>query len=171
SVDLGLCICLRARDFCLVQEEGGEVTAGETETSGMDGTFLKFVIDEDSDDEDFIDEVWSAVILHMVDRHDLMTLYGLVVQYYEHHPATGAGLLFWGDLQVLFDSQLRGKVSGEVLSMFTDVSYPLSVELMKKMLLHKLETDSDFAGNDLTTAEQLIQFIKNEIVADQVSSV
>nr|GFB68321.1 hypothetical protein [Tanacetum cinerariifolium] len=94
-------------------------------------------------------------ILHMVDRQDLMKLYGLVVQYYENHPAAGVGLLFWGDLQVLFDSQAGGKetVSGEVLSMFTDVSYPLSVELMEKMLMHKLEIDSDFMGNDLTTAE------------------
>nr|GFD49261.1 hypothetical protein [Tanacetum cinerariifolium] len=36
-------------------------------------------------------------ILHLVDRHDLMKLYGLVVQFYEHHPTTGAGLLFLGD--------------------------------------------------------------------------
>nr|GEV42708.1 putative ribonuclease H-like domain-containing protein [Tanacetum cinerariifolium] len=88
-------------------------------------TFLKVVVDEDSDDEDYVDEVWSAVvgweilstplgdinalyridgstkhfatlrqILHMVDRQDLMQLYGLVIQYYEHHTATGAGLLF-----------------------------------------------------------------------------
>nr|GEZ66602.1 synaptobrevin, longin-like domain protein [Tanacetum cinerariifolium] len=144
-------------------------------------TFLKVVIDEDSDDEDSVDEVWSAVvgcevlstplgaindlyridgttkhfatlcqILHMVDRQDLMKLYGLVVQYYEHHPAT---------------------VSGKVLSMFTNVSYPLLVELMKKMLMHKLEIDSDFVGNDLTIAEQLIQFIKNQIVVSQASSV
>nr|GEZ15801.1 JmjC domain-containing protein [Tanacetum cinerariifolium] len=91
-------------------------------------TFLKVVVDEDSDDEDYVDEVWSAVvgwevlpthlgesnalyridgstkhfttlrqILHLVDRHDLMKLYGLVVQFYEHHPTTGAGLLFLGD--------------------------------------------------------------------------
>nr|GEV87990.1 aminoacyl-tRNA synthetase, class 1a, anticodon-binding [Tanacetum cinerariifolium] len=77
-------------------------------------TFLKVVIDEDSNDE-----IWPAVvgwevlptplgeinalyridgttkhfdtlchILHRVDRQDLMKLYGLVVQYYEHHPAT-----------------------------------------------------------------------------------
>nr|GEV21724.1 ribonuclease H-like domain-containing protein [Tanacetum cinerariifolium] len=103
-------------------------------------TFLKVVVDEHSDDEDYVDEVWSAVvgwellstplgeinalyridgstkhfttlrqILHLVDRQDLMKLYGLVVQYYEHHPTVGAGLLFWGDLQVLFDSQSRGK--------------------------------------------------------------
>nr|GEV31240.1 synaptobrevin, longin-like domain protein [Tanacetum cinerariifolium] len=177
---------------------------------------LGLVVDEDSDDEDYVDEVWSTVvgwevlstplgrinalyridgstkhfttlrqILHLVDRQDLMKLYGLVVQYYKHHPAAGAGLLFWGDLQVLFGSQAGGKgscvwnnqsqweirswrlytlsnvhvletISGAVLSMFTDVSYPLSVELMKKMLLHKLEIDSDFVGNDLTTAEVIV---------------
>nr|GEV44347.1 putative ribonuclease H-like domain-containing protein [Tanacetum cinerariifolium] len=92
-------------------------------------TFLKVVVDKDSDDDDSIDEVWSVVvgwevlptplgeinalyridgstkhfatlrqILHLVDRHDLMKLYGLVVQYYEHHPAAGAGLLFRGGL-------------------------------------------------------------------------
>nr|GEV00829.1 hypothetical protein [Tanacetum cinerariifolium] len=141
-------------------------------------TFLKVIVDEDSDDEDSINEVWSAV----VGWEDLMKLYGLVVQYYEHHPATGAGLLFWGDLQVLFDSQAGGKgycvwqnqhlweirswrlytlsnvhvletVFGEALSMFTDVSYPLSVHLIERMLMHKLEIDLDFMGNDLTTAE------------------
>nr|GEV75440.1 TATA-binding protein-associated factor BTAF1 isoform X1 [Tanacetum cinerariifolium] len=29
----------------------------------------------------------------MVDRHDLLTLYGLVVKYYENHPVAGVGLL------------------------------------------------------------------------------
>nr|GEX27837.1 hypothetical protein [Tanacetum cinerariifolium] len=136
----------------------------------------------------------------LFDSQDLMKLYGLVVQYYETHPVAGAGLLFWGDLQILFDSQAGGKgscvwknqhlweirswrlytlsnihvletVYGEVLSMFTEVSYPLSVELMERMLMHKLEIDSDFVGNDLTTAEQLIQFIKNQLVASQASFV
>nr|GEY94653.1 hypothetical protein [Tanacetum cinerariifolium] len=146
-------------------------------------TFLKVVVNEDSDDE-----VWSAVvgwevfptplgtinalyridgstkhfatlrqILHMVDQQDLMKLYGLVVQYYETHPVAGAGMLFLGDLQGL--------------SMFTDVSYHLSVKLMERMLMHELEIDSDIVGNDLTTAEQLIQFITNQLVAAQASSV
>nr|GEY83285.1 synaptobrevin, longin-like domain protein [Tanacetum cinerariifolium] len=50
-------------------------------------------------------------ILHMVDRQDLVKLYGLVVQYYETHPVAGAGLILWGDLQVLFDSHDEGKGS------------------------------------------------------------
>nr|GEU35644.1 putative ribonuclease H-like domain-containing protein [Tanacetum cinerariifolium] len=34
-----------------------------------------------------------GVILHMVDRHDLLKLYGLVVKYYENHPVVGARLI------------------------------------------------------------------------------
>nr|GEV43150.1 hypothetical protein [Tanacetum cinerariifolium] len=137
-------------------------------------------------------------ILHMVDRQDLVKLYGLVVKYYENNPVAGAGLILWGDLQVLFDSHERGQGSvvwhnqhlwrirswrlytlsnvhvletifGEVVFMFADVSYPLSVTLMERMLKHKLEIDKDDVGNDLTTAEQLIQLIKNQLVAAQVS--
>nr|GEV16071.1 putative ribonuclease H-like domain-containing protein [Tanacetum cinerariifolium] len=78
-------------------------------------------------------------ILHMVDRQDLLKLYGLVGKYYENHPVTGAGLILWGDLQVLFDSQ-EG-----------DVPYPLSVKLMKRMLTYKLEIDKDVVGNNMTT--------------------
>nr|GEZ46747.1 hypothetical protein [Tanacetum cinerariifolium] len=173
-------------------------------------TFIKAVVNEDSDDE--ASPVWSALvgweviptplgdinalyringstkhfttlqpILHMVDRQDLVKLYGLVFQYYENHPIVGAGLFLWGDLQVLFDSHKGGKgsyvwqhqdlweirswrlytlsnvhvletVSGEVLYMFTDVSYPLSVKLLQRMLTHKLEIDLDVVGNDMATA-------------------
>nr|GEX53612.1 hypothetical protein [Tanacetum cinerariifolium] len=170
--------------------------------------FLKVIVDEDSDDADSVDEVWSVVvgweilstplgdinalyridgttkhfttlcqILHLVDLQDLIRLYGLVVQYYEHHPAVSSGLLFWGDLQVLFDSQEGGKgflcqeQSKSVGNKKLAVIYYFNFELMKKMLLHKLEIDFDFVGNDLTIAEQLIQFIKNQIVAAQASSV
>nr|GEZ92277.1 hypothetical protein [Tanacetum cinerariifolium] len=86
-------------------------------------TFLKVIVDEDSDDEEYVDEVWSAV------------------------------------------------VGWELISTPLDVSYPLTVELMTKTLMQKLEIASDFVRNDLTTAEQLIQFIKNQIVAAQTLSV
>nr|GEX11804.1 hypothetical protein [Tanacetum cinerariifolium] len=46
-----------------------------------------------------------------------------------------------------------------------DVSYPFSVNLMERILRHKLEIDKDVMGNDMTTAEQLIQFIKNQLAA------
>nr|GEX34013.1 putative ribonuclease H-like domain-containing protein [Tanacetum cinerariifolium] len=139
-------------------------------------------------------------LLLMVDRQDLVKLYGLVVTYYENLPVVGAGLILWGNLQVLFDSHTGGRgscvwkhqnlweirswrlytlsnvhvletVSDEVLYMFTDVSYPLSVKLMEQMLTLKLEIDTDVVGNDMTTGEQLIQFIKNQLAAAQASSV
>ncbi|GJT93899.1 hypothetical protein Tco_1082744 [Tanacetum coccineum] len=199
----------------------------ELDLDADDKTFIKVVSDEDSEDEAPIlwsaFAGWEVIstplgeinalymmdqstkhfttlreILHMVDRQDLLKLYGLVVKYYENHPVAGAGLVLWGDLQVLMDSQAGGKgslvwnhqshwqirswrlytlsnvhvletVSGEVLYMFSDVSYPLSVKLMERMLKHKLEIDKDVVGNDMTTAEQLIRFIKNQLAAAQVS--
>ncbi|GJR11474.1 putative ribonuclease H-like domain-containing protein, partial [Tanacetum coccineum] len=82
-------------------------------------------------------------ILHVVDRQDLLKLYRLVVKYYENHPVAGHGLMLW------------------------DVSYPLSVKLMERILKYKLEINKDVVGNDMTTAEQLIRFIKNQIAAAQ----
>nr|GFA85877.1 hypothetical protein [Tanacetum cinerariifolium] len=51
-----------------------------------------------------------------------------------------------------------------------DVSYPLSVKLIERMLRHKLEIDKDVVVNDMTTAEQLIRFIKNQLTAAHVST-
>nr|GEX68312.1 retrovirus-related Pol polyprotein from transposon TNT 1-94 [Tanacetum cinerariifolium] len=143
-----------------------------------DKIFIKVVSDEDSKDK--APRPWSALvgweviatplgdinalyridrstkhfttlrqILHMVDRRDLVKLYGLVVKYYENHHVAGARLIL------------------EVVFMFVDVSYPLSVKLMERMLTHKLDIDKDVVGNDMTTAEQLIRFIKNQLVAAQ----
>nr|GEY62759.1 xylulose kinase-1 [Tanacetum cinerariifolium] len=124
-------------------------------------SFIKVISDEDSDDEAPL--LWSAFI----GWKDPVKLYGLVVKYYETHLVAGAGLILWGDLQVLFDSHKGETVSGEVVYMFADVSYPFSVKLMERMLKHKLEIDKDAVGNDMTTAVQLIQFIKNQLAAAQ----
>ncbi|GKB15151.1 hypothetical protein Tco_0849074, partial [Tanacetum coccineum] len=64
-------------------------------------------------------------------------------------------------LYTLSNVHVLETVSGEVLYMFADVSYPLSVTLMKRMLKYKLEIDKDVVGNDLTTAEQLIWVINS----------
>nr|GEW08847.1 hypothetical protein [Tanacetum cinerariifolium] len=139
-------------------------------------TFLKVVIDEDSDDEDSVEEVWSAVVGWEL----LYTPLGAINALY-HIDGRGKGSCVWNNqnqweirswrLYTLSNVHVLETVSGEVLSMFTDVSYPLSVELIRKMLMHKLEIDSDFVGNDLMIAEQLIQFIKTQLVAAQASSV
>nr|GEY19659.1 putative ribonuclease H-like domain-containing protein [Tanacetum cinerariifolium] len=126
-------------------------TSSFVPTGYIDFTFDSYTITKDSDNE--ASPVWSAVV---------------VWEYYENYPVAGAGLILWGDLQVLFDS--HAGVSGEVLYMFTNVSYHLSVKLMERMLTHKLEIDLDVVGNDMTTAEQLIQFIKNQLAAAQAPS-
>ncbi|GJS58767.1 putative ribonuclease H-like domain-containing protein [Tanacetum coccineum] len=199
----------------------------ELDLDADDKTFIKVVSDEDSTDEAPILwsalAGWEVIstplgeinalyrsdqstkhfttlreILHMVDRQDLLKLYGMVVTYYENHLVAGAGLMLWGDLQVLIDSQEGGKgsfvwnhqplwqirswrlytlsnvhvletISGEVLYMFGRLNLSSLRELHERMLKHKLEIDKDVVGNDMTTAEQLIRFIKNQIAAAQVS--
>ncbi|GJR54534.1 hypothetical protein Tco_1405055 [Tanacetum coccineum] len=89
-------------------------------------------------------------ILHLVTRQDLMTIYGLVVNYYQDKKAEGVGLLLWGDLRILMDSPET--VSSLVIYMFMDKKYPLTVKLMKRMLDHQLEIGQGAVGNELTTA-------------------
>ncbi|GJS36834.1 hypothetical protein Tco_0535216 [Tanacetum coccineum] len=131
-------------------------------------------------------------ILHLVTRTDLMIIYGRVMTFYQDKQATGVGLVLWGDLKVLIDSpevndgsdvwknqhtwiiqswklysstgiHVLETVSGLVLHMFVDKRYPLSVNLIKRMLDHQLEICRDTVGNELTTAVQLIAFLKKQI--------
>ncbi|GJU66658.1 hypothetical protein Tco_1252917 [Tanacetum coccineum] len=104
----------------------------------------------------------------------------------------GVGLVLWGDLKVLIDSpevndgsdvwknqntwiiqswklysstgiHVLETVSGLVLHMFVNKKYPLSVNLIERMLDHQLEISRDTVGNELTTAIQLIAFLKKQI--------
>ncbi|GJZ17365.1 putative ribonuclease H-like domain-containing protein [Tanacetum coccineum] len=131
-------------------------------------------------------------ILHLVTRADLMTIYGRVMTFYQDTQAEGVGLVLWGDLKVLMDSpeandgsdvwknqntwsiqswklysytgiHVLETVSGLVLHMFVDKKYPLSVNLIERMLDHQLEICRDTVGNELTTAVQLIAFLKKQI--------
>ncbi|GJW00510.1 retrovirus-related pol polyprotein from transposon TNT 1-94 [Tanacetum coccineum] len=131
-------------------------------------------------------------ILHLVTRTDLMIIYGRVMTFYQDKKATGVGLVLWGDLKVLIDSpevndgsdvwknqntwiiqswklysstgiHVLETVSGLVLHMFVDKRYPLSVNLIERMLDHQLEICRDTVGNELTTAVQLIAFLKKQI--------
>ncbi|GKB21949.1 hypothetical protein Tco_0855872 [Tanacetum coccineum] len=129
-----------------------------------DKTFIKVVSDEDSTDEALI--LWSS-----------LAGWEVLIDSQEG----GKGSFVWNHqslwqirswrLYTLSNVHVLETVSGEVLYMFADVSYPLSVKLMERMLKHKLEIDKDVVGNDMTTAEQLIRFIKNQIAAAQVSPV
>ncbi|GKE26304.1 hypothetical protein Tco_1441688 [Tanacetum coccineum] len=105
---------------------------------------------------------------------------------------SGVGLVLWGDLKVLIDSlkvndggdvwknqntwsiqswklysysgvHVLETVDGLVLHMFVDKKYPLSVNLIERMLDHQLEICHGQEGNELTTAVQLIAFLKKQI--------
>ncbi|GKB66832.1 hypothetical protein Tco_0928244, partial [Tanacetum coccineum] len=89
-------------------------------------------------------------ILHLVTRTDLMIIYGRVMTFYQDKQATGVGLVLWGDLKVLIDSP---EVNDED---------PLFCHL-ERMLDHQLEICHDTVGNELTTAVQLIAFLKKQI--------
>ncbi|GJW90284.1 hypothetical protein Tco_0167837, partial [Tanacetum coccineum] len=131
-------------------------------------------------------------ILHLVTRADLMTIYGRVMTFYQDKQAAGVGLVLWGDLKVLMDSpevndgsdvwknqhtwsiqswklysytgvHVLETVSGLVVHMFVDKKYPLSVNLIERMLDHQLEICHGTVGNELTTAVQLIAFLKKQI--------
>ncbi|GJZ15433.1 hypothetical protein Tco_0551110 [Tanacetum coccineum] len=131
-------------------------------------------------------------ILHLVTRADLMTIYVRVMTFYQDHQAAGVGLVLWGDLKVLIDSpevndgsdvwknqntwsiqswklysysgvHVLETVDGLVLHMFVDKKYPLSVNLIERMLDHQLEIYTGTMGNELTTAVQLIAFLKKQI--------
>ncbi|GKA79239.1 hypothetical protein Tco_0785835 [Tanacetum coccineum] len=131
-------------------------------------------------------------ILHLVTRTDLMIIYGRVMTFYQGKKAEGVGLVLWGDLKVFIDSpkvndgsdvwknqhtwiiqswnlysytgiHVLETVSGLVIYMFVDNKYPLSVNLIERMLDHQLEICHDTVGNELTTAVQLIAFLKKQI--------
>ncbi|GJV46369.1 putative ribonuclease H-like domain-containing protein [Tanacetum coccineum] len=92
-------------------------------------------------------------ILHLVTRADLMTIYGRVMTFYQDNQAAGFGLVLWGDLKVLIDSpEVNDGIDGLVLHMFVDKKYPLSVNLIERMLDHQLEICYGTMGNELTTA-------------------
>ncbi|GJZ15212.1 putative ribonuclease H-like domain-containing protein [Tanacetum coccineum] len=54
-------------------------------------------------------------------------------------------------------------VSGLVIYMFVDKKYPLTVKLMERMLDYQLEIGHGAVGNELTTAVQLVKFLKKQI--------
>lgn len=146
---------------------------------GLDGSSIRF---------NFLSE-----IIHLLDRSDLSTLYGLVSTRLETRQTEGIGLQLLGDLTVLFDSSSsKGKayeawqgqqqwqvyswrfyplssvhvvtsIKVHVMYMFSDVQYPLSLGLMEQMLKQKLRVPINMVGNDRTHALQLVASIKKRV--------
>nr|GFB90938.1 hypothetical protein [Tanacetum cinerariifolium] len=99
-------------------------------------------------------------LLHMVEKNDLWKLLGAVDNLYQREEPDTFALLLWRDLQV----HVLETVDGRVIYMFVDVSYPLSAATLQCMLKHGLKVPKLLVGGDLTMAEQLVSFIKADLL-------
>ncbi|GJX80762.1 hypothetical protein Tco_0328911 [Tanacetum coccineum] len=115
------------------------------------------------------DTLWE--ILHILDRQDLYHLYRVVQDYYEHIPPTGLGLILLGDLTTIWETPetsdddfwknqedweiIRWRLNessgvhtleledGTMIHMLAERRYPLSRELMIRMLEHGMEVEDE----------------------------
>ncbi|GJV00503.1 hypothetical protein Tco_1329773 [Tanacetum coccineum] len=115
------------------------------------------------------DTLWE--ILHILDRQDLQHLYRVVQSYYEHIPPTGLGLILLGDLTTIWETPetsdddfwknqedweiIRWRLNessgvhtleledGTMIHMLAERRYPLSRELMIRMLGSRMEVEDE----------------------------
>ncbi|GJT57046.1 hypothetical protein Tco_0992100 [Tanacetum coccineum] len=121
-------------------------------------------------------------VLHILDRQDLHNLHRLVIEYYEHIPPIGLGLILHGDLTTMMETTEESDVelwrnqteweiirwrlyestgvhileleNGTMIHMLAEQGYPLTRELMQRMLEHKLEVQ-----RETEDALNLIRFV------------
>ncbi|GJY91886.1 putative ribonuclease H-like domain-containing protein [Tanacetum coccineum] len=113
----------------------------------------------------------ESEILHILDKQDLHHLYLVVQDYYKHIPPTGLGLILLGDLTTIWETSAtsdddfwknqedweitRWRLNessgvhtleledGTMIHMLTERRYPLSRELMIRMLDHGMEVEDE----------------------------
>ncbi|GJX61992.1 hypothetical protein Tco_0294892 [Tanacetum coccineum] len=124
-------------------------------------------------------------MLKSFDRHDLEVLHRLVMERFQDNTPEGYNLMLWGDLKILVDpeqdddiwkNQNQWKiiswklyetcgvntlmVDGALMTihMFVEKKYPLTKEILQKMLNWKLEAEAESS-----MAFELLKFIKTQI--------
>ncbi|GKA24990.1 hypothetical protein Tco_0711023, partial [Tanacetum coccineum] len=127
-------------------------------------------------------------VFHIFDRQDLFHLYDLVMEQYSEITLEGIELILWGDLKImmessqeendqrnLWDDQQDWEIvtwrlyeacgvyilelkDGTVIHMLVEKKYPLSKDLLQRMLDLGLEVE-----RESTAALDLIRFIKQQI--------
>ncbi|GKD41995.1 hypothetical protein Tco_1266640 [Tanacetum coccineum] len=127
-------------------------------------------------------------VLHIFDRQDLIHLYDLVMEQYSEITLEGIELILWGDLKIMMESSQEENdqsdfwddqqdweivtwrlyeacgvyilelKDGIVIHMLVERRYPLSKDLLQKMLDLGLEVE-----RESTAALDLIRFIKQQI--------
>ncbi|GKA13326.1 RNA-directed DNA polymerase, partial [Tanacetum coccineum] len=102
--------------------------------------------------------------LHIFDRQDLFHLYDLVTKQYSEVTLEGIELILWGDLKIMMDPQQKKMIKlkdGTVIHMLVERRYPLSKDLLERMLDFGLEVEVES-----TAALDLIRFIKQQLNED-----
>ncbi|GJW97496.1 hypothetical protein Tco_0179304 [Tanacetum coccineum] len=143
-----------------------------------DGEYL--IIHRENNHFRAFDTLWE--ILHVLDRQDLYHLYRVVDDYYEHIPPTGLGLMLLGDLNIIWETAessdddfwkdqeeweiIRWRFhessgvhtleieDGTMIHMLAERRYPLSRELMIRMLEHGMEVEKRKAIKFIHVAEK-----------------
>ncbi|GKD73397.1 hypothetical protein Tco_1331679 [Tanacetum coccineum] len=76
------------------------------------------------------------------DRQDVMDLHSLVKERYDTTSPEGYDLLLWGDLKTLFEPfHVLLMDNGTAIHMMIDKKYPLTQEMISRMLNRRLEVD------------------------------
>ncbi|GJV24936.1 hypothetical protein Tco_1377631 [Tanacetum coccineum] len=123
-------------------------------------------------------------MLYDFDRQDIMELYRLVKERYSSSKPEGYDLMLWGDLHTLFEPDEESEIwmnqneynliswslcdlcgvhillmqNGIAIHMLTEKKYPLSQEMLSKMLSKRLEVD-----HESTQAYELLKFIRSQV--------
>ncbi|GJX86366.1 hypothetical protein Tco_0337140 [Tanacetum coccineum] len=127
-------------------------------------------------------------VLHIFDRQDLFHLYDLVMEQYSEITLEGIELILWGDLKIMMESSTEENdqsdfwddqqdweivtwrlyeacgvyilelKDGTIIHMLVERRYPLSKDLLQRMLNLGLEVE-----RESTAALDLIRFIKQQI--------
>ncbi|GJR44799.1 hypothetical protein Tco_1312902 [Tanacetum coccineum] len=101
-------------------------------------------------------------VLHILNRQDLFHLYDLVIQQYSEITPEGIKLILWGDLKIMMESSTEEndqELKNEtVIHMLVERRYPISKEMLQRMLDLGLEVEKESA-----TALHLVKFIKQQL--------
>ncbi|GJU09606.1 hypothetical protein Tco_1132002 [Tanacetum coccineum] len=127
---------------------------------------------------------WKTCMLEDFDRQDVEELYRLVKERYNASRPEGYDLMLWGDLHTLFKPDEEDELwknqheynviswrlydfcgihillmqNGIAIHMLTEKKYPLSQEMITKMLNKRLEAD-----HESSQAFELLRFIRSQV--------
>ncbi|GJR24082.1 hypothetical protein Tco_0972609 [Tanacetum coccineum] len=90
------------------------------------------------------------------DRHDVLDLYRLVKERFETAIPEGYDRLLWGDLITVIHVLLMD--TGIAIHMLVEKTYPLTQEMLSRILSRKLEVD-----NESEMAFELLRFTRSQI--------